>query len=196
MYGNLIFKIVNGVKTFSVAPDDPTLVVELPKLLFLPYISGRPVSFYTGNESYFNANITFNLLTPSERIGKLNNPLFIQYSLPEGYFGSNESQQDADDQALSFISGFTGNTYDYILSFEDKPGTTNGQLIFTNELKLENNPRIVDFAYDNSNNLGITIGKELFYDLDGFNSLLDGYYAESGDTYYRTFYYILFDIQE
>jgi len=39
------YSVVNGVKTISMKPDDPTLVVDISRLMFLPYVSGRPETY-------------------------------------------------------------------------------------------------------------------------------------------------------
>jgi len=35
----------NGVKQYSIKPDEPTLVVSFSQLMFLPYVSGRPETY-------------------------------------------------------------------------------------------------------------------------------------------------------
>jgi hypothetical protein len=41
----LSYSLVDGIKNLSIKPDEPTLVVNIPQLMFLPYVSGRPETY-------------------------------------------------------------------------------------------------------------------------------------------------------
>jgi len=177
-----------GVKVESVLPDVPTLVTEIPKLFLLPYVSGRPVK-WTGNPPRFLSGGQANTSTPNIP-GELQNPLPITYELPEGFIESSVSQEEADADASEYLSGLTANTINYYVSAEQKPGVSGLTVTFTHEIKEENLPSQFPVAFDNSNNLGITIGKKLYYDINGIYSVLDGYYSipDPSGTNYKLFY--------
>jgi hypothetical protein len=187
----LSYKQIGGIKTYSVTPDNPRTVVELPYLMFLPYVSGRPQTYYAPMP-YKNGRKWIILTPPIAWIGALNNPVDILYDVQEGSFYSTVSQQDADDQATSFLSGFTAATYTTITSSEDKPGTSDEQLIFTHELKIEDNSNVIIVSYQNELNTGILLGTKLYIDENGRFPCLTGYYCttESSPSYYKKFYQV------
>ena len=186
----------------TIMPDLPTFVTGFDKLTFLPYVSGRPYR-YSGNSCnsidcgpnftggiYGNLPIATNYTTPSYMLGELNNPLPVEFSIPENYFFSDISQEDADNLAENYLSSLTGATYNQDTSGENKPGTTDEQLDFSHRLEYLTNPNTSYFSYLDENNVGITIGTKLYYDWDGVFHCLPGYYSTSqeGVGYFKKFY--------
>jgi hypothetical protein len=187
----LSYKDVNGIKTYSFAPDNPTTVVDLTLLTLLPYISGRPQDYYAPF-IYKNGRKLIILTPPVAWTGELNNPIDIQYEIEEGTFFSDNSQQEADNLATNFLTGYTAATYSSLISSQDKPGTDDIQLLFTHELKLEDNSNTIVVSYQNDLNTGILLGTKLFIDENGLYPCLTGYYAttETSNLYYKKFYQV------
>ena len=163
-------------------------ITETLKLFFLSYTAGYPVKYTTTPTTYTSNSLTITYTQGSAIVGELNNPLPIIYTIPEGFITSTVSQNDADNQALAYLSSLTGNTTDTLYSYEEKPGVTDIQLNFTHEIKSENTPNLTVLNYDNSNGLGITIGKKLYYDVHGDSTALNGYYSLVGTSPFRTIY--------
>jgi hypothetical protein len=181
----------NGVKRNSVDVIDASktnYIVDFHKLFFLPYTAGYPVKFTTTPTTYTSNSLTFTLLQSSAITGELNNPLPIVYSLPSGFTTSTVSQAEADNEAIAYFASLTGNTSNIIYSFEEKPGVIDLQMSFTHEIKSENDPNIFHINYDNSDTLGITINKKLYYDVHGDSSVLNGYYSIEGTSPYKKMY--------
>jgi len=187
----LSYKTVNGVRTYSVTPDNPTTVTDLTYLTFLPYVSGRPVSYYSPI-GYKNNRKFIILQPPIAWTGALNNPINIEYDVPEGAFLSDISQQDADDIATEFLSGYTAATNTTLISSQDKPGTNDEQLNLTHELKIEDNPNTIITFYQNDANTGVLLGSKLYIDPYGLYPCLTGYYSttETSNSYYKKFYQV------
>jgi hypothetical protein len=178
-----------GPKIVSLLPDSPTYVADIPSLFFLPYVSGVPDGFIT-NPLYQSQKISGVTLTDSSVTGALYDPLQNEYVLEEGFITSDISQQDADDRAVEFFDSVTANTQSMFGGLTYSPNTDYVSTIFTNEIKLEYNPRELLLFYDNTDLSGLTIGKTAYVDL-GFSEALSGYYSLSSDTAYRKFYLIL-----
>ncbi len=178
----------NGVRVYSILPDQPVKVTEIPKLFFLPYTSGVPIEFLSPPTTFQSNALTTTILP--NNVGELNNPLPLTFSLPTGFTQSFVSQEDADNSALSFLTGMTANTQSTWVSCEQKPGVTANTLTFTHELKFESPAAKFDVAYNNVDSSGITINKILYYDINGRYSVLDGYYSKNADdgVNYKKFY--------
>ena len=192
----LSYKYIGGVKTYSKdvldinnTQQSYTLINdEILDLLFLSYIAGKPEKFDTA-QSLFVSETTSTLVSQSsDIIGSLNNPIDINYQLPEGFITSFDPNDITTEITQTILSDLTGLTHQYLYSFEEKPGVVEIQTYFTHEIKIEDNPNIFILNYDNSSDNGVTIGTTLYYEYDGDSSVLDGYYAISGSTPYRTFY--------
>jgi hypothetical protein len=187
----LSYTIKNNVIDYSLDVIDTSktnYITETLKLFFLSYTAGYPVKYTTNPTTYLSNSSTITYTQGSSIVGELNNPLPIIYTIPEGFITSTISQNDADNQAAAYLSSLTGNTIDTLYSYEEKPGVTDIQLNFTHEIKTENTPNLTVINYDNSNGLGITIGKKLYYDVHGDSTALNGYYSLVGTSPFRTIY--------
>jgi hypothetical protein len=179
------------VKEYSLNVIDTSktnYITETLKLWFLSYTAGYPVKYTTNPTTYSSNSLTITYTQSSSIVGELNNPLPITYSIPAGFITSTVSQNDADNQAAAYLSSLSGNTIDTLYSYEEKPGVTDIELNFTHEIKSENSPNLTVINYDNSNGLGITIGKKLYYDVHGDSTALNGYYSLVGTSPFRTIY--------
>jgi hypothetical protein len=175
-------------RVYSILPDVPTHVTEIPKLFFLPYTSGVPVAYTTPQTTFKSESVSVSIL-PSN-VGALNNPLPITFTLPSGLTESNSSQQEANDDAILFLSGLTASTVSTWISSEQKPSISAHTMTFTHEFKFENPSANFDVAYDNVDGSGITVNKILYYDINGRYSVLDGYYSKNAEDgiNYKKFY--------
>ena len=199
----LSYKYVNGIKTFTQIDilNDTTkqeYITDVPKLFYLSYISGRPEKYNT-NPPLYSSNAISLIGQPhsSTLIGELNNPIPIRYTLPVGHVVSTISQEDADIQAQGYLISLTGSTGTNTISAEKKPGVINIETYFTHELKLEMVPNYFALWYDNSDYLGVTINKKLYYDVDGKLSALNGYYRDykkNNLVFYKVQYGVVTDI--
>ena len=164
-------------------PDVPNLIQAIPSLYFLCYIAGRPTYDYT----YYSPVISTSISKP-QYTGDLMESSEGAYSLPAGTFGSNISQLDADNQAYEYFNGLTAGTV-FQTSIQ-KPGVQTIFLDFTHQIKIENFPSSIELFYDNSNSSGLTVNKKLYYDDEGFFSVLTGFYSKNADDNinYKNFY--------
>jgi hypothetical protein len=199
----LSYKYVDGVKTFTQIDilNDTTkqeYIIDAPRLFYLSYISGRPEKYDNSPTLYSSSAISLIGQSQSSTIvGELNNPIPIKYSLPVGHVVSTISQEDADNQAQGYLISLTGLTESNTISAERKPGVINIETYFTHELKLEMSPNYFSLWYDNSDSLGITVNKKLYYDNDGKLSALNGYYRDykkNNLVFYKVQYGVVTDI--
>ena len=188
------YKTIDGVKTYNpieiftnfTNQNEQSNVYDFFQLLLLSYTAGKPETFSTNSISYTSSAITYTLTQTSTVTGELNNPVPVTYTIPAGHIVSYTSQNDADTQLAEYLDSLTGTT-STIASYEPKAGVLELGTNFTHELKLENNPNIYYVYYDNSDNSGI-IGKKLYYDYNGYYTVLNGYYSSVVDSNYLTFY--------
>ena len=182
---------------FSMQPDNPTYVVTGYSLMSLPYISGVPIVDPFDN---FDFPIFYNIplsgsFTPdapgdleSNNIGNVN----LDYSLASHFSYNGQSEVDTiTTNHLNIIAeSVTGTTVDTYNFNEPLTGYSIGNIatIFTHEIKIENTPNDNMIYFDNQDSLGVITGKTFYQDLTGRVKSLDGYYAITGGTYYRTFY--------
>jgi hypothetical protein len=199
----LSYKYIDNIKTFTQVDilNDPSkreYVTDQHKLFYLIYISGKPEKYDTNPALYSSGALSvINLPQTSTIIGELNNPVKINYSIPEGHIVSTISQQDADNQVQEYLNSLTTLLYTNLESAEKKPGVTNIETYFTHELKLETTPNYFLLWYDNSDSLGITTNKKLYYDVDGRLSALNGYYRDykkNNLVFYKVQYGVVTDI--
>jgi hypothetical protein len=188
------YKTIDGVKTYNpieiftnfTNQNEQSNVNDFFQLLLLCYTAGKPETFSTNSTSYTSSAITYTLTQTSTVTGELNNSVPITYTIPAGHIVSYTSQNDADTQLAEYLDSLTGTT-STVASYEPKAGVLELGTNFTHELKLENNPNIYYVYYDNSDNSGI-MGKKLYYDYNGYYSVLNGYYSSVVDSNYLTFY--------
>ena len=192
------------VQVPTVLPDEPTYVLDARKLLFLPFVSGIPQKYFTQGSCpggfcrganfaglpYENEAVSTSYITPMSITGELNNAFPIEFEVPAGYFFSNVSVEDANNQAIEFMSGYTAATQYNETSNQSKPGIESEYLDFNNRLQLSPNAPNNLFFYLDTTNSGIQINTKLYYDYDGVFSVLPGYYINltSGGGYYRKFF--------
>jgi hypothetical protein len=199
----LSYKYVNNIKTFTQVNilNDVTkreYITDTHKLFYLIYISGRPEKYGSNPTLYSSNSISLIGQTqPSNFIGELNNSVPMSYTLPEGHFTSTTSQEDANYQAQAYFDSLTTSMDDNIVSSERKPGVTNIETYFTHTLKLETSPNYFLIWYDNSDSLGLTLNKKIYYDVDGKLSALNGYYRNYKNNnllFYKVSYGVITDI--
>jgi hypothetical protein len=200
---SLSYKYVNNIKTFTQVDilNDVTkkeYITDTHRLFYLIYISGRPEKYGSNPTLYSSNSISLIGQTQtSNLIGELNNSVPMSYTLPEGHFTSTISQEDANNQAQAYFDSLTTSLDNNVESSERKPGVTNIETYFTHELKLETAPNYFLLWYDNSDSLGVTTNKKLYYDVDGKLSALNGYYRDykkNNLVFYKVQYGIVTDI--
>ena len=177
-----IFDITN------VSDSNPVFVNLFVNTFILSYIMGKPEKYTTPVTKFKSGAITYTFTQSTSEVGELNNPLPINITLPEGFFESEISAQDAEDKLQDYLNDLTGSTIQTQYTYDDKPGVKNIETYFTHEIKIENIQNTFVLFYDDSDGSGITIGKKLYYDIDGDSSVLNGYYSVSDGTNYRKFY--------
>lgn len=176
----------NSFRTVYVPlPDSPTFITDIYKLYFLCYVAGRPEYTYI-----YKSQPIYEQTNGVAPIGDLISNLGITVNFEEGLFGSNISQEDADQQA-QYLADQISSGYTYQSTIQ-KIGTEVSTFIFSHELKIENFPSQFELAFDNSNLSGITVGKKLYYDDDGFYSALTGFYSlnANDNLNYKFFYQV------
>lgn len=176
----------------SVKPDDPTLVTDRAKLLFLPYTSGKPMPYCGGDVVYYSA-FRSHTITPTCCDFETCPPVNID--VPYGKFVSCLSQADADTKASRYHStaiAFAQTRGNYVESTENADASS---VDFTHEIKVETNPNTTDIWWVGN----LEVGNKLYYDGFGCTKALDGYYATGSSSYYKIFYHttngVIDDIQ-
>ncbi len=175
-------------KIDTVSDSTSILVDDFGKLFLLCYIMGRPEKYTTPVTKYKSSAVTYTITQSTSTVGELNNPLPINITLPEGFFESETSTQDADDKLQDYLASLTGNTIDTQYTYSEKPGVKSIETYFTHEIKIEDIQNTFVLFYDDSDSGGVTIGKKLYYDVDGDSTVLNGYYSVSDGSNYRKFY--------
>jgi len=175
----------------SVLADNPEHVTDILKLVVLPYTSGKDVTCQEGIE-YFNREITTIVTNLSCCNLQYCDPITV--TIPAGRYVSCKNQEDADRIAKKYFDIAVEAAISKILIANCFSGNDLGTLLtdFTHEIKIETNPTQTTVYYDNRlplSPMSTTTGTTLYYDPCGCIKVLDGYYAVSGVTPYRTFYY-------
>jgi len=174
---------------YSIKADDPTLVIDYNSLIVLAYTSGKPLPYCGTGVVYYNNGNLSQTITPN--CCDLEVATETTITVENGSEFSCISQQDANNKALAVFNAavdYAENHANYCQVIDDEQI---GELdvIFTHELKVENIPTRATIFYDNRNNGGATIGKSLYFDASGCQKVLNGYYAVTGTTTFRTFYH-------
>lgn len=186
----LAFSTKNGVRKNSLPLVNTEInvqnyITDFDTLLFLSYTAGRPTKYSV--PTFTNTPLSVTITTQSNTyLGDLNNYLPVTYEIGEGRIIA-FSQSDADTQAQSLLTHVTSSS-DFLVSRESKPG--NEQIVgvsFTHQIKDENVPNIININYNNADELGITIGKKLYYDVNGYYTLLNGFYSVSPGSYKKVY---------
>jgi hypothetical protein len=174
---------------YSLQADVPTLVTEWPKLIVLPYLSGKPMPYCNGNTIYYNTVKTTGV---TYTCCALEVPNTTTITIPANTYSSCISQNAADTvatKALQNAYNWAVNNGEYCSPYKNEEvGLIDSA--FTHQFKVETKPTLTTVYYDNKTSLGLTVGKKLYYDVFGCTQCLEGYYAVSGSSPYRTFYYV------
>ena len=199
--GNITSKLTNSTYAFiqddpfkqqwksSPNPASPTLVTEYPKLIFLAYTSGKP-SPYCGTDQKIYYSEEFSE-TISSDCCDMQNPATELVLLPASASTDCVSVLNANNKAeqlfsasletvrQSISSNYGSNIDDqYIEDFD---------VDFTHELKTELTPTQVGLYYDNRSG-SIGVGHPLYYDPQGCQKALSGWYAQTGSAVHRMFF--------
>jgi len=173
-------------KTYSLMCDTPTkpeYILDIDKLILLPYTSGRPLPFCTYTNDYMSHIVT-GLCTCDFEIEKTD-----LIEIKEGTIFSCISKEDANRKALMMLEEavlIANANSDYSEIIEDE---LIGEIetYFTHEIKIENTPNEAVLFYDKRLWETPIIGTTLYYDYSGCYKVLNGYYSISDNTYYRIF---------
>lgn len=171
-------------------PDEPILVEEFYKLIILAYVSGKPLPYCGPNAPiYYNTGSTTTISTKQQDCCDLELCNDIVVTVPSGTTWSCASQADAEAQAQLLFNY----QIEYVLNHHvtvPLPSSAYGEVstIFTHELKIEQIPNNVGLTFDARISQTPRVGMKMYYDSYGCTLVLDGYYATTGTTPYRTFY--------
>jgi hypothetical protein len=174
----------------SLQADSPVLVERINKLLLLPYTSGKPIPYCGEGNPIYYSEVFNETIALSECAELTTNPGYISLTLEASSSVSCISGVDANNKALVTWNKAKANAVAKYSYSSTLSGSSLGSLqsVFTHELKVETNPNYVNTFYNNTNGAGLTIGKKLFYDIEGRYEVANGYYTISGTSPYRTFY--------
>jgi hypothetical protein len=174
---------------YSLKADDPTLITNFNKLIVLTYTSGKPIPYCGTGTIYYNDTTltqTINNSCCDLEIGQ-STVVTVQSGSEFSCVSQNEANTKATNKLNSLVT-YAQNAGKYCTPVSQyQIGLLDSY--FTHELKVESNPTIVTVFYDNRDNTGAITGKKLYYDDFGCQKVLNGYYAISGSTTYRTFYH-------
>jgi hypothetical protein len=174
---------------YSIKADDPTFVTDYNSLIVLAYTSGKPLPYCGSGTVYYNNNNLTHVVSPN--CCDLEVATETTITVENGSEFSCISQQDANNKALAVFNAaidYAENYANYCQVIDDV-GIGELDVSFTHELKVETTPTRATLFYDNRDNDGATIGKSLYFDATGCQKVLNGYYAVTGTTTFRTFYH-------
>lgn len=180
---------------YSLDGDNPTYVTELNRLLILPYLSGIPIEYSTGNVYYSNAINKIVNIYPKGGLSTVDSStktVLLSVSSSVSFTSQAEADSLASsslDTIVTFVTGSASHSFDYSTQLTGSAlGGFSG--VFTHDIKVENYPTYVDVYYNNTDNNGVTIGKTLYFDPLGTLPALNGFYATASAPHYRSFYQI------
>ena len=173
--------------SYSLQADSPSLVTAWENLILLPYPSGKPVPYCGGDVVYYSAPLSQTITKDCCDMEEVESTTI---SLPYGEDTSCVSQADADQKAqlkFNVAVAYANNFGVYAQSIDD---SLIGEITtdFTHEIKVEDNPTQAMLFYDLRNG-ELSIGTTLYYDPNGCQKVLDGYYAITGSGFYRKYYH-------
>lgn len=169
-------------------PTSPSLVTDFGQLMFLPYVSGKPSPHCGGDVVFYSEEFSETLIgegcdmqiPPSETV-----------TLPASASSDCVSVANANEEAEQLFSASLEtvrkslNT-NYGSNISDEYISEFG-VDFTHELKTETNPTQIGLFYDNRSG-SLSVGTPLYYDPQGCQKALSGWYASGSSSPYRTFY--------
>ena len=173
---------------YSLPADSPTLVESWPKLVLLPYMSGKPLPYCGGSTIYYSQPLTHTVTVQCCNLEDCSEP--VEINLPYGAVTSCISQADADNQAIAQFQA----AIDYADDHSVYSVTINDEFIgqldvnFTHEIKEEDNPTSVALFYDKRETSSVTTGTILYQDISGCQKAFPGYYSTPGDNYPKLYY--------
>jgi len=156
--------------------------------MFLPYVSGKPSPHCGGDVVFYSEEFSETLIgegcdmqiPPSETV-----------TLPASASSDCVSVANANEEAEQLFSASLEtvrkslNT-NYGSNISDEYISEFG-VDFTHELKTETNPTQIGLFYDNRSG-SLSVGTPLYYDPQGCQKALSGWYASGSSSPYRTFY--------
>ena len=173
---------------YSIKPDSPTLVVDWPKLIFVAYVSGKPTPYCGGDTIYYSQEFSETL---SADCCEMQNGASELVYLPPSASTSCVSITAANAEAEQVFSASLEKVraeigINYGTSIDDSLiGEFDAD--FTHEIRIEDNPTQVGLFYDlRSGSLGV--GTPLYYDPTGCQKVLNGWYATSSASNFRSIY--------
>ena len=173
---------------YSIKPDVPTLVVDWPKLIFVAYVSGKPTPYCGGDTIYYSQEFSETLTADC---CEMQNGASELVYLPPSASTSCTSLSAANAEAEQLFSASLEKVraeigINYGTSIDDSLiGEFDAD--FTHEIRIEDNPTQVGLFYDlRSGSLGV--GTPLYYDPTGCQKVLNGWYATSSASNFRSIY--------
>jgi len=173
---------------YSIKPDSPTLVVDWPKLIFVAYVSGKPTPYCGGDAIYYSQEFSETLTADC---CEMQNGASELVYLPPSASTSCASLSAANAEAEQLFSASLEKVraeigINYGTSIDDSLiGEFDAD--FTHEIRIEDNPTQVGLFYDlRSGSFGV--GTPLYYDPTGCQKVLNGWYATSSASNFRSIY--------
>jgi uncharacterized protein (TIGR02145 family) len=181
---------VNSVQADFGTYANPNLITDFYKLLLLNYTSGKPLPGCGGNPIYYNIAMAQTITGTN---CDLETSTTETITVAAGTFFDCVNQTNANNRATALLTSSVAQAQALNgagISTTSIPDSNIGRLdiSFTHVLKVEGTPTQNSIYYNNTDGLGVTVGKFLYYDYCGCTKVLNGYYAITGVTYYRTFY--------
>jgi uncharacterized protein (TIGR02145 family) len=179
------FESVTYTQQSSLIPDDQILVTDFIKLIVLIYTSGKPEPTCFGT-IYYSQLMEKNV--PNKCCG-LETATQTKITIPAKQEFSCISQLDANNKATLLLNS----SYEYAVTLgnysESIPDVNIGILnsIYTNSPWVEEVPEGTSTSpaksegttlfFDNTDSLGLTVGKTIYFDGSGCQKSLKGYYT-------------------
>ena len=198
--GSLVLKAPSNVNAFiqddpftqtwttSPDPTTPSLVTEFSKLMFLPYVSGKPTPHCGGDVVFYSTEFSETLtgegcdmqIPPTETVTLPASASSDCISVAN----ANEEAEQLFSASLETVRQSLNTNYGDNIS-DEYIGEFAGD--FTHELKTETNPTQVGLYYDNRSG-SLSVGTPLYYDPQGCQKALSGWYASGSSVAHRAFY--------
>jgi hypothetical protein len=176
------FENSNYIQQTGIQPDNPILITDFLRLIILIYTSGKPEPTCLG-QIYYSA--LMEKAVPN-KCCELEIPTQTKISIPAKQEFSCVSQLDADNKATLLLNA----SYEYATTVGNYsvsiPDVNIGILesIYTNFSWNEEGTSTfpaksesTTLYFNNTDSLGLTIGKTVYFDVSGCKKVLKGYYT-------------------
>lgn len=173
---------------YSPNPISPSLVTQFPKLMFLPYTSGKPAAHCGGDNVFYSTEFSETLNADCcDMQNGASQTILLPASASTDCFSVANANIEAEEVFSASLETVRASLETNYGSNIDDEFIGEFDADFTHELKIETNPTQVGLFWDNRSG-SISVGTPLYYDPQGCQKVLAGWYATGSISAHRTFY--------